>query len=133
MQRNLMDKIYKALLLFPQTITATGNSASQDVKDLMSLTFLLSVGTMAFTGTDKLTVKLQESDDNSSWTDCTVANGAAYEDDLVLDSGTEDESLFALEYRGSKRYARVAYTEGGTVSVAMSVTAIGLSKVQPPA
>lgn len=133
MLRNLMDKLYKALLLIPSTVTATGNSASQDVKDLLSLTFLLSVGTMAFDGSNLLTFKVEESDDNSSWSEATVANGGLYEAAPVLDSGTEDDSIYAIEYRGTKRYARLAWTETGTVSVAMSVAAIGISKNQPPA
>lgn len=127
MLRNLLNKLYKVLLLTPQTVTATGNSSSQDVKDLMSLSFLLAVGTMAFTGTDKLTVVIEHSDDNSSFSTSTES------DSIVLDSGSEDESLFGLEYKGNKRYARLAWTEGGTVSVPMTVIGVGLSKIQPPA
>jgi len=133
MLRNLMDKIYQVALLVAQTVTATGNSSSIDLKDLMSCTFLLNVGNFAFDGSNYLTLAVQESDDNSTWSEATVANGGLYEAAPVLDAGGDANKSHAIEYRGTKRYARLAWTETGTVSVPLSVTAIGLSKVQPPA
>lgn len=133
MLRNLMDKIYQASVFVAQVVTATGNSSSVDVKDLMSLTFLVNVGAFSFDGSNNLTLKVEESDDNSTWSEATVANGGLYEAAPVFDAGGDASKSHAIEYRGTKRYARLAWTEAGTVSVPMSVTAIGLSKVQPPA
>jgi len=137
MKRSLMAIVKPVQMLLAQAISATTTLSGVDTKGFNSLALLFSVGNFAFTTTDKLTITIEHSDDNSSWSLCgaddlygadTPASGIF----KVLDSGTEDESVFICDYLGSKRYVRAVITEGGTVSVIMAVSALlGHSDARP--
>ena len=137
MLRNLSAKLKFIAVLIAQTVAASVNSTGVDCADFGSMLFLINVGSFSFTGTNKITVKLQVSDDNTNWSDAAaedmyVIEGAAptY---IVLDATGEDSKVYALEYRGTHRYARVALVVGGTVSVPVAITSVGgYSELMPP-
>jgi len=131
---NLKQKTYHQMVLAPATFSATGATASVDCKDINSLGFLLSVGSFAFDGSNYLTVNLQESDDNSAWSDVTqVYEGTAPAPLVLNNQATQESKSHLVEYRGGKRYARLNIVETGTVSVALSVAAISNKpELMPP-
>lgn len=135
MLRNMAARIKQLMLLNPQVVTATFTSASIDTKDFGSAMFNVAVASgFTFTGTNKIDLKLQVSDNNSDWTD-------AAQEDIYVGTAPIVKSLIvagdagvvhSLEYRGAHQYARCVGTVGGTVSVGVSVTALlGYSEFQP--
>jgi hypothetical protein len=124
MWKNQKLKQYHQLALAPQTLTADANTAGIDCQSINSLAFIVAVGAFAFSGTNKIGLKLQHSDDNVTFVDVTqVYEGVA---PLVkeLDTPAEQSQTHLVEYRGGKRYARLQLDISGTVSVATSVVAI---------
>lgn len=91
--------------------TATGTAVDlHENKDASRSAFLVVVaGTM----TDgSVAVTLEESDDNSAWS--TVA-AADLQGTAPTVASTNDDTIFELGYKGSKRYLRaVAVTTGAT-------------------
>jgi hypothetical protein len=138
MLRSLKDKLKFNQVLIDDAFDATAATSSVDLADFNSLSFLVSVGTFAFTGTDKLSLVVQHSDDDAAWANATDADIFDAEDGdngvaKILDAGTDDESVHAVHYRGNKRYARLNIVEAGTVSVVLDVVAVrGHSELMPP-
>lgn len=136
MWKNLKQVTYHKMVLAPQTFAATAATSSVDTKDINSLGFLLAVGSFAFTGVNFLTVNVQESDDDSVWSD--VGAEGLYEGTapavLVLnDQASQESKSHLVEYRGGKKYARLNIVESGTVSVPLSVVAISNKpELMPP-
>ena len=111
------------MLLAGQTVTADTNSASANLKDLRNFAFLVVMGNFSFTGTNKIGLKMQESDDNSIFTDCPLsayAGGVLKECIAAADANT----THVVEYKGVKQFVRLALDVSGTVSVAAAVAGI---------
>jgi hypothetical protein len=131
MLRNLAQKIKSLMLLAAQSVTADINSASTNLAEFRSFAFLVSVGNFTFTGVNKIALKMQESDDNTTFTDCALeayAGGTIKELIAVADANT----MHVVEYKGHKKYVRMALDVSGTVAAPIAV--VGLStdlKVQP--
>jgi hypothetical protein len=124
MLRNLAQKTKSLMLLAAQSVTADINSASADLQMFRSFAFLVSVGTFTFTGTNKVALKIQESDDNVTFTD--APNSAYYEGAVTeLDTAGEASKVHVIQYRGEKRYVRMALDVSGTVAAPMAI--VGLS------
>jgi hypothetical protein len=89
----------------PQAVTATGGGTGLDLGNgVNSTNAILEVG--AVTGTaPTLNVKLQESDDNTTWTD--IPNGA-------FTQVTAANQRQAIRVQRSKQYCRAHATVGGT-------------------
>jgi tRNA G37 N-methylase Trm5 len=79
-------------------------------------------------GSVMVELELEESDDNTTYTDCanaalenatTGATGAVTGTNLgtfaVIDAPTEDSAMFYVRYVGSKRYSRVVVNKTGTI------------------
>ena len=137
MLKSLMAKIKAVLMLAPVTVTATGASAAIDLAGFDSCMILVNAGTMAFDGSNLLDLKVEHSDDNSAFVATAaadifegedMANGIAKK----LDAAGDASAVHAIFYTGSKRYIKLAYTETGTVSVILGVSAIkGHPRAQP--
>ena len=136
-------------LLAPVSVAASLTTASLDTTEGRGNAILVQVATFAFTGTNSLTLNLEESDDDSVFT--TVVNGEnlgqqvgtkwgdmtgnAELDDtdsdpntllngasLVLDAAGNDDKVYVAEYLGSKKFVRLNIVEAGIVVVLMAVT-----------
>ena len=122
----ILDK----LLIFSEgeTVTSTKNSAVLDfgeAGDAVGQELTLEVRSVkAFTGTSgTLQIKLQTSSDNFSSDTTDVVLSPV----ITMDGAPAGKTLFKIRTpQGLKRYARLAYTVGGTIS-AGAVTAF-LSK-----
>jgi hypothetical protein len=112
--------------LAPAARTATANGSGIDLASFASATVAFSVGTIT-DGTH--TPKVQESDDNSTFTDVTAADliGAL----AALASNVNQR----VGYRGTKRYIRAVTTVAGatTGGVYAGVVIRGDARKQPVA
>jgi len=95
------------IALNPASVNASGNGSGVDFRYAgNSFQAVQQVG--AVTGTDPtITGKIQESDDNSTWTDIS---GAAFT------AVTASNAVERISFTKAKRYLRHAYTVGGTSS-----------------
>jgi hypothetical protein len=133
MWKNLKQKTYHQKVIAAQTVTADVNSASVNCKDINSLGFLVAVEAFAFDATNKVALKLQESDDDSVWSDVTDVYEGTAPNPIVLDTVVEGNKSHLVEYRGGKQYARLVLDVSGTVSVAMAAIAISNKpELMPP-
>lgn len=135
MWKDIKFKTYHQMVVAPQTVTADVNSDSVDTQDLNSLGFVVAVGAFSFTGTNRIDLQLQHSDDNSVWTD--VAQENIYADTVApivksLVATADQSKTHLVEYRGGKRYVRLVLNVGGTVSVLASAVAISLDPEKMP-
>ncbi len=89
----------------PQAVTATGAGAAVDLGNgVNSTNAVLEVGAVTGT-TPTLNVKLQESDDNATWTD--ISNGA-------FTQVTAASQRQVIRVQRSKQYCRAHATVAGT-------------------
>lgn len=122
------NAVHKTLLA-PVTVSATGQSAAIDMQGHRWAELIFSVGDFTFTGTNKITLSIQEADE-SDFSDAAApsdydAPGATSGVVATLDASAEKEKSYRVGYIGTKRYARLVYTIGGTVSCPCS--AIGVA------
>lgn len=80
------------------------NSASVDCQGFDSCHFTLANGAVLGTGSGAMTYKVQESDDNSTFTDAVAAD--VVDDGLALAANKAKR----VAYVGTKRYARLVVT-----------------------
>ena len=114
------------------TLAADTNVASVDTKDINSVGFLVQVGAFSFTGVNKVGLKLQHSDDNSTFTDVDAIDyeGGAMKE---LSAAGDASKVHAVGYIGIKRYVRLVLDVSGTVSVSCAVTGISTDPEYKPA
>lgn len=112
--------------LAPAARTATANGTGVDLANFASAAVVFSVGTIT-DGTH--TPKIQESDDNSTFTDVAAADQIGTL--AALASNTNQRA----GYRGSKRYIRAVSTVAGatTGGVYAAVVIRGDARKQPVA
>jgi len=109
-----------ANILTPQVITANVNGSGVDRSDYKGNGYL-SLNTSAPTGTlATLDVKIQHSDDNSTWTD----SGFAFDQVVQANGASFQRKYVSLDQ--FKKFIRAAATVGGTSpSVVATVTMSG--------
>jgi len=111
-------------------MTAGVSGDTVDAIGFNSVMAVVNIGTSGTTldNSNFLGVRLQESDDNSTWesvTDVTLLGGiepATSTSVVVLNDSTDDEQSYKLAYTGNKRYLRCTTVHGGTISIPISVT-----------
>jgi hypothetical protein len=137
MVRNFSDVVKMAQLLKPQAISADTNTSSFEAAVAQANGFLVQVGTFAFDGSNKIALKVQTSDDDSTWADADASELYSPESGAVqkiLDAGTDDDQVYHIEYRGIKRYIRLVLDVTGTVSCLMAVQSLqGYVETKPAA
>ncbi len=118
------------LILATRDADAQTTAAMGDTQTWKSLTFgwYVGIGGITFTSTNRLDIVIQDSDDDSTWTEVA-------EEDLVIPYGltygtagsgivksytaakaSADTAYTLVGYRGKKRYARLKLEFGGTHS-----------------
>ena len=132
-----------------KTVTATETpSSGVDVRDYGAALVLATVGAItniANSPVPSWTLKLQESDDDSTFTDVAAADVALADHNndgsitsgvfATIDAADEDDQCYSCSYIGTKRYIRVVATAADTpgatpISV---VVARGLPHLAPAA
>ena len=136
------NEIAASLTLAPVNSASTTdhNCTAVDGRGCESVVHVVAVGNSGDTlsGSVKIELELEESDDNSSWDDCedadlrnpdTGASAAVTGTNpgtfAVIDDGTEDTTLFAVRYVGGRRYSRVVVNKTGTHTNGTPVAVLG--------
>ncbi len=120
--------------------TATVTPANGvDTADFNACEFVIAIGTVPNAGSGSWTFKLQESDDDSTFTDVedpkevligstkapVQAPSAGTPEFLTVDAAPEDATVYRVGYIGSKRYVRVVATAVSTPGATpLAITAI---------
>ncbi|PWV66006.1 hypothetical protein [Plasticicumulans acidivorans] len=107
MFRDQSQNLSVAASLVPAARTATANGTGIDLQGFRAATVIVSAGTIT-DGTH--TPKVQESDDNSAWTDVDAADLTGLLVAIISASVQE------VGYRGLKRYLRVVSTVSGATT-----------------
>ena len=143
MQKEVKNDFKVITCIVPAVRNSDVNGTGVDTAQYNSLTFLAVVGDSADTlsGTNKIEIETEESDDNSSYTDVANADLEGYVAATntgtfaLIDAPTEDQTTFVAGYKGGKRYARPVLNFSGTHSTGTPIGVIGvLSNAKyPPA
>lgn len=125
MRRDLHSNIEVRQLLAAQAITAETNSAGCDLAGFESVDLLVALGAVtniAASPTPKWELKLEESDDDSTYSAVTSANDVLVGSNprvsapdasgifATIDAAAEDAIHFRIGYIGNKRYVRITAT-----------------------
>lgn len=133
--RDLYNNLNVVQTVDPVVATADVNGAGVDRQGYDSVLHIVNVGESGDTlsGSVYMDLILQDSPDNSTWTDVTDANyiNGAFTDSAngifaTIDDAAEDDAVHKIGYRGPERYSRVVYDITGTHTngTPMSMTAI---------
>lgn len=115
--RDLKSNIDLAQSIVPQVLSATGTGSTVDLRGYDSAVAEISAGAVA--GAGDFTPKMQESDDDSSWSDVAAADLHGSFDTIIAQN-----TIKRVGYAGAKRYVRIVITKNGGTSVAASATFI---------
>lgn len=138
MIRTLKAILKSIMVLIDDSLTATAATTGVNLADFNAVMFDLAVGVFSFTGTNKVSVVMQHSDDDSVYTNCQAADMMDPEDGdngivKILDGAGDDNKAYQFHYKGEKKFVRLNLVVGGTVAVVTSVVAVlGYSEMQPP-
>lgn len=115
--RDLYNNLAVAQSVAPAVQTATATGTAVDLLGFNSAMIVINCGAIA--GSGNFTPKLQESDDNSTFTD--VAAGDLHGSFV---SALAAATVYKVGYRGVKRYIRPVLTLNSGTSIAAGVTVI---------
>ena len=116
--RDLLKNVLVTQHLNPVVSTTTKTSTAIDLQGYNSVTVVFSMGASGDTlsGSVYWTLKLQHSDDNSSYEDLASTDLLGGATSIVVDSSSEDETAYAFGYIGKRRYLKAVATPTGTHS-----------------
>ena len=132
--KDLRSNISVVQTIAPVAGAADATGATDDLQGYESCTFVIDAGIEGITlsGSNMLQIELEESSDNSTWTDVSASTsviGATPDSNGVVatfDADGEIPAVATVAYIGDKRYVRVIANFSGTHGTATpySVTAI---------
>lgn len=108
---DIESTVSSALSFNPAARTATANGTGVDLQNFMGAMVVVTIGTIT-DGTH--TLKLQDSPDNSAWTDVAAANLSG--SFTALTSGSVAGTTQEVSYLGNQRYIRAVTTVSGTTT-----------------
>lgn len=116
--RDLYHNVLVTQHLNPVTSSTTKTSTAIDLQGYNSAEVIFSIGLSGDTlsGSVLWTLKLQHSDDDSTYTDTVLADLSNTSATVVIDSSAEDETAYSFGYIGNKRYLKGVATPTGTHS-----------------
>lgn len=120
--RSLHENLKFTKLQDPLIRTADANTSSVDMLGYGSLALgaLIGITGDTLSGSVKVEVEVEESDDNTTFTDVANADLTNYVTGTnvgtvaVIDDNAEDDVLVTTGYKGSKRYVRMVMNFTGT-------------------
>lgn len=115
--RDLYSNIKTVLALSPAVQAATINGNGIDTYGFNRAAFAVTTGAIVGSGVFALTV--QESDDNSTFTDVAAASI-----DGTLPTSMAADTVYKVGCRGFKRYVRIVVTKTSGTSIAAGAVAI---------
>lgn len=145
MARDMFSEETWEQLIDPATANSDVNGSSLDLSGYDSATIVVTVGESAdaasLSGTNKIEFELEESDDDSSFTDVDdgdiIGEVSGTNDGCfgVIDASDEDDAVYTVHYTGAKRYVRPVLNFSGTHTTGTPIGAIGVKRgyKYPPA
>lgn len=126
--RALNYEVIAVNTVLPQVGQADINGSAVDLAGYEGCALVAHVGQSGDTlsGSVYLTVKFQESDDGSTFSDIAAANLIGGDNSVVIDAASEDEVVIERGYVGGKRYVRVVFDFTGTHTNGTPVSAVVL-------
>jgi len=114
--RDLYHNVLATQHLNPVVSTTTKTSTAIDLQGYNSAIVLFSMGLSGDTlsGSVYWTLKLQHSDDNSTYTDLAAGDLNSSSLTSVVNSSALDETVYNFGYQGAKRYLKAVATPTGT-------------------
>ena len=129
--RKLSEEIkFTTILAATAAVSADNDGTGLDTLLYDSNGFVVQIGTdSALDGSNYWSMELEESDDNSTFTDVAdadmyTATGSGSGQFALCDATSEDAAHFTVWYRGTKRYIRVVLNETGTLSGPIAVLGV---------
>ena len=122
--RDVHNNVALQQCLDPVVATADKNGAGVDLQgyDGCELAALIGQSGDTLSSSAKIDIKIEESDDNSTFSAVTSADdvlGGTPDSSGIfatIDAATEDEAVYRIGYVGGKRYARITLDFTGTHS-----------------
>ena len=130
--RDMKSNLSAVISLDSATRTADANGAGVDLQGYEGALIVGVIGAEGVTlsGTDKIEFELEESTDDSTYTDVADADLTGYVDGTndgtfgLFDANAEAPALVSATYIGSKRYVRVVINYSGTHGTGTPATAL---------
>lgn len=114
--KDLYNNVKVTQVYDPALKTASITSNTIDMQGYNSLVAIATIGATGDTlsGSVYWTVSIEESDDDSTYTEVAAADLHNGVNNVVIDDNSEDQIPVKYGYKGSKRYLRVKVTKTGT-------------------
>ena len=125
--RDLISNIAVVPAIAPAVQAAAADGAAIPLKGFDSLVFAINTG--AIVGSGDFGVKVQESDDGTTFTDAAASAVLG-----TVPATLAAASSYKLGYRGFKPFVRLSLTKAGGTSIGLGVVAIkGHARTRPVA
>ena len=132
--RDLYSNLGVQAAVDPAVMTADANGNGIDTRGFDSVMLAASVGASGDTlsGSVKIELELEESDDDTTYTDVAdsdLLNAVDGTNDgtfAVIDDPAEDDAVYLTGYRGTKRYVRVVVNVTGTHTNGTPIGAVAI-------
>ncbi|WGD32017.1 hypothetical protein AncyloWKF20_09445 [Ancylobacter sp. WKF20] len=115
--RDLVSNIGIVPAFAPAVQSAAGDGLAIDLKGFNRVAFAINTG--AIVGSGDFGIKVQESDDGSTFTDAAASAVLG-----TVPATLAAASAYKLGYIGFKRYARLSLTKAGGTSIALGAVAL---------
>jgi hypothetical protein len=125
---DLYHNVVTQQVLNPAVSNTTKTSSTIDLQGFYSSTVVFSVGQSGDTlsGSVFWTLKIQHSDDDSTYVDVPLSGLLNAAQTVVVDSSTKDRAAYGFGYIGGKRYVKAVATPTGTHTVGTPIGVIAL-------
>jgi hypothetical protein len=126
--RDLYHSVLVTQFLNPVVSTTTKTSSTIDLQGFNSANVIFAVGQAGDTLSVSLywTLKLQHSDDDSTYVDLASTDVSTGTTSTVLNATTLDKAAYGFGYVGGKRYLKAVATPTGSHSVGTPIGVVAL-------
>lgn len=126
--RDIYHNISVTQIAKPAVVTVATTSSALDLQGFGGASVVFAVGASGDTlsGSVYWTLKLRESDDDSTYSDVAGSDLLNVAATVVIDSASEDETSHVFGYKGSKRYLKAVATPTGTHTNGTPIAMLGL-------
>jgi hypothetical protein len=114
--RDMYHNVLVSQHLSPIVATSAKTSTSIDLQGYNSINVIFNIGLAGDTlsGTVYWTIKLQHSDDDTTYSDLSLSDLNSPYLTIAIDSSAKDRNCYSFGYQGAKRYLKALATPTGT-------------------
>lgn len=134
MEHDLINNMPFDMVVEAKVLDADTDGSSVDLKGYRWVTFVAQIGTggITFDSSNKIEFEVEESDDDSTFTDVADADlqgaVAGTNDGCfgVVDSAADDVATYECTYKGSSRYVRPTVNFSGTHGTGTPISVLAI-------